>query len=496
MASKFVTLAEAAEQLGMTAEAVNELRQRGDLYGYRDGTSWKFKPEDIKRVAEQQASGESGELSGEILMGDSHEISEVPMDLPIDPDDIDDSADDVVLLSEFELGESGASASATVIGQPGLPQSGIDSDVKLVTAGDEAADASSTMIGSPGAPQRPGESFVKLATPRSEEPSASNTMIGVPGQPLGPEDSAVKLQSGSGQMDSPSSTVIGKPGQPLSAGESEIKLSAFEDSDFDVGLLKPRSPGGIDAGKSPSGASTVLSGEPRARDAVVDSGITLADEHSDDDFVLGGPGSDITISPGDSGISLVDPADSGLSLDAPIELSGGESTFEVTESGEDLGAATEFDSDEVMELKTSDEFLLTPMAPEGEESSEDSGSQVIAIDSESPFEGTDSNSMFASAEGSMSTMLEEDVGVAGHALSEGALGGAAAPAFAAVAGQAPVVVGETPYPVWVVLLMGTCLLFLALCGMMMYDLVRNMWSWNGPYPVNSTIMDAIMGLFG
>ncbi len=49
---------------------------------------------------------------------------------------------------------------------------------------------------------------------------------------------------------------------------------------------------------------------------------------------------------------------------------------------------------------------------------------------------------------------------------------------------------------WVVLLLGMCLLFLALCGMMMYDLMRNMWSWNAPYSVNSTIMDAIMGLFG
>ena len=49
---------------------------------------------------------------------------------------------------------------------------------------------------------------------------------------------------------------------------------------------------------------------------MLDSGIVLADENSDDEFVLGGPGSDITISPGDSGISLVDPSDSGLSLDA------------------------------------------------------------------------------------------------------------------------------------------------------------------------------------
>ena len=172
--------------------------------------------------------------------------------------------------------------------------------------------------------------------------------------------------------------------------ESEIKLSAFEDSDFDLGTLKPSAAGGSRIIEPPPvGGSTVFAGEAPPIDPVVDSGITLADEHSDDDFVLGGPGSDITISPGDSGISLVDPADSGLSLDAPIELrsASADPSFEVSESGEDLGGATEFDSDEVMELKTSDEFLLTPMAPEGEESSEDSGSQVIAIDSESPLRG-------------------------------------------------------------------------------------------------------------
>lgn len=52
MARKFVTLAEAAQQLGITPDEVNELRQHGVLYGYRDGTSWKFKPEDVDRAAE------------------------------------------------------------------------------------------------------------------------------------------------------------------------------------------------------------------------------------------------------------------------------------------------------------------------------------------------------------------------------------------------------------------------------------------------------------
>ena len=496
MASKFVTLAEAAQQLGIPPEQVNELRQQGGLNGYRDGSSWKFKHEDVQRVAESRSAAAEGDELPEIFLGDSGEVG-AAMDLPIDPDDIQDSADDVVLLSEFELGESGPSASATVIGKPGQPFSSLDSDVKLVSSDGGGSDASQTMIGRPGTPLGPDESAVKLESTRFEEPSASGTIVGFPGQPLTPDDSAVRLKAGSADLESPSSTVIGKPGQPLSAGESDVKLGTFEDSDFELPAPKSKRPAGGPPTPPPvAGGSTVFRGSGGPADSVVDSGITLGDEHSDDDFVLGGPGSDITVSPGDSGISLVDPADSGLSLDAPIELrpDSSEGSFEIAESGEDLSAVTEFDSDEVMELKTGDEFLLTPMVSEGEESSDDSGSQVIAVDSESPFESSEA-SMFASAEGGMSNLLEEDVG-GGGALGAESLGGVGGQAFAAAGGAAPGFAVETPYPVWTVLLLGFCALFLSLCGMMMYDLVRNMWSWNGPMPVNSTIMDAIMGLFG
>ena len=37
---------------------------------------------------------------------------------------------------------------------------------------------------------------------------------------------------------------------------------------------------------------------------------------------------------------------------------------------------------------------------------------------------------------------------------------------------------------------------LMLCGMMMYDMLRNMWSWEGAYSVNSGLMDTILGWFG
>ena len=51
---------------------------------------------------------------------------------------------------------------------------------------------------------------------------------------------------------------------------------------------------------------------------------------------------------------------------------------------------------------------------------------------------------------------------------------------------------EAPWgTLWNVLIILTAVLLL-LCGMMTFDLVRNMWSWNGPYSLNSSIMDAIL----
>ena len=48
------------------------------------------------------------------------------------------------------------------------------------------------------------------------------------------------------------------------------------------------------------------------------------------------------------------------------------------------------------------------------------------------------------------------------------------------------------FPGWTVAFMSIIVLFLILSGMMMYDLMRNMWSWNGTYEVNSSLMDTIL----
>jgi hypothetical protein len=143
---------------------------------------------------------------------------------------------------------------------------------------------------------------------------------------------------------------------------------------------------------------------------------------------------------------------------------------------------------------------------EGEDS--ESGSQVIALDTES--ESEDAATLIAGS-GAMASMLEEDLGAmpaaagAGEALLVQPAGevGLAAPgdALSLDAGlvHPAVALPEAPYTIWNILSLVLCSLVLMLVGMMMFDLLRNMWSsepnWHGVHPINSAIMDTILSWF-
>jgi len=379
MAQKFLNLEKAAEALGVSIDEVKQMRERQELYGYRDGADWKFKAEDIERLAQERQANP--------------------------PEGTGDDAD--VLLSEVELGQSGIGSSGTVIGQS--------------------------------------------------------------------SDEGEEINIGSAV-----------------SGFEELDMTLDQDPVLEDSQIQP--PG--DASKGKENGSTV----------------DLMDGLEDDDLVLGGSnggsgsGSDITIG-GDSGISLVDPTDSGLSLEEPLELAGsGEESLEL---GEDdmISFSESADTEAPTELKAADsDFLLTPLEEAGEDEDSESGSQVIALDTEDDVLG--SSSAVASASGSMPPMLDEELG---EELSTGLspletvgeeaapLGGVqdfgggqptAQPAGAAMA------LPEAPYSVWNIVSLAFCAFFLMLAGMMMYDLVRNMWSWNTPYQINSSIMDAILGMLG
>jgi excisionase family DNA binding protein len=428
MTRKLITLEEAAQMLGVTPDALNEMRQRQEIFGYRDGASWKFKPEDVERLKVELAARATGFASS----GDSSE---------------DSSGDDLVLLSEAELGESGSSPSSTVIGRGGQAEGPSDSDLKLAESGEQTLPIGGSEVLARAEASAPGEG---------------------------------------GQGASEASDELGT----IELGGEVDKEGSGIDLPSDIGLAQE--PAAVAGGSDKSSGSDVTLATPPSGFTVEEGSIH---ESSSEELVLGGSGSDITLSPGDSGIQLVNPADSGLSLEEPVELgdsSGDDSSFDLgSDSSEVLGTAADFDSDAVMELKSDDDFLLTPLEESSDEESQDSGSQVIALDEDSASFDDVSPTMLTSEQSSSLEVIDEGSGPLGVE--------ATLVQPSAVAGQqlvAPATATrEAPYSIPVVLSLGGCVLVLSLTSMMMFELVRVMWSWDEPYAINSKLMDAIVSLF-
>ena len=207
-----------------------------------------------------------------------------------------------------------------------------------------------------------------------------------------------------------------------------------------------------------------------------------------------GTGSDISIG-GDSGISLVDPADSGLSLETPLNLSSGEESLEL---GEDdlLGMASDVGTGGG--LKGEDDFQLTPMDDLSDGEDSESGSQVIALDTEG--EGDEAATMVASSGTPVAAMLDEDLGpspLAAMPLAAATDLGLAGPEDALALGgfgASAAALPEAPYSIWNILGLVLVSMLLVLVGMMMYELLRNMWGMDSQVknPFDAYLMDMIL----
>jgi hypothetical protein len=288
-----------------------------------------------------------------------------------------------------------------------------------------------------------------------------------------------------------------KPGSGLSA--------KFDDLDaLDLDLPSPAE-SGISLGSDVARAggsdplnladSTPSAAAPSSAEKEYDEEMIDLSSNDDDDLVLGGsgPGSDVTRSASDSGISLVDPSDSGLSLETSDLQLGGASVESLSldagdSDGDDMiSLDEEGDPSAATQLKTDDEFLLTPTEEAGGEDS-DSGSQVIALDSDVEFGESSGDDMFGTPLSGV-TALDEDT-------EEDDLGGlGAAAGLSQPAGAMTAYIPDITFSPWSIAFLSFGLVFLLLSGIMMYDLMRNMWSWNGAYSVNSSLMDMILGLF-
>ncbi len=199
-------------------------------------------------------------------------------------------------------------------------------------------------------------------------------------------------------------------------------------------------------------------------------------EGDSDDDVLG-DGSDITLSSESSGINIISPSDSGLALD-DVSLSMGSGS--PIASGLDLGPISDdevgLEPLEVAEEEGGDEpFALTPFGEESSEEEEDS-SQVIPLDEVSE----DEELLGVSPRGAAAEGLGDEFA----AIGTGGVMSVSEPAV------------DVPFSMANIAGLSLCILLLMMCGMMVFDLLRNMWSWGGTYTLNSSLMDQLSRLLG
>lgn len=446
MAKKLIDQDEAARILGVSSEEIGSFRDRKKLFPYRDGAEWKFKQEDVERLRDElrqekpDGGGDEDVLHTEPKKtGESWDSTLGHVELELN-DDLDS-----ILLSEIELGKPPKEGPSTIIGK--TDTGGSDDDMVLT---DPTA--------KPASPVSGGSSALNLEGSGLTLTSSSGVGSGIGTGSGKGKGSDVKLVA--------SGSDVGK--KPPGSGSSDklFGSDALTLSDDELTLVAPEEP----SKSKPSAGSSIKLGS------------------EDEESVLGDkPGSDVTQSPSDSGIMLASPSDSGLSLEEPLTL--GSSAKKLLESSEDnlALAAGATGIGLVPSSKVEDEFQLSSSAEAGLEDS-DSGSQVIALDSDEDI----SSGMFAPV--AQSGLVEEEtVAIPASDIPIMTSAPATAPGPAMMAATATM---EAPFSTWNVVSLVVCAVFLLLCGMMIYDLLKNMWSWNGASTVSSSIMDALGNSIG
>jgi excisionase family DNA binding protein len=534
MAQRLTSLDEAATQLGISTDRLNALREAGKVRAYRDGASWKFRSEDIEKFAAEgipaidpsasdlaldlddedddfkfppessaaikssatsepelglpadepadpaaepatQSAGSDLSLDAEeMVAGPASDLNIDDVDEPtvagldegsddalaIDDDDAVDINTDSILLSEAELGGSPGRPPSTIIGKADLD---LDADLDLSPLDKGAGPASDVKLASDSDLLAGGDDL------GLDLPSPSGNFEGL-------EELEVDLEAESSRILAPDD--VAKAQAAAKAAASGKKPAAPNKSgglsDLDLAPLESH----VDI----TGSDINLGGDKGSGGAL--AGLSALELDDDDDQVLG-DGSDVTLSGESSGINIISPSDSGLALDeVPLDLSGSAPIG----SSLDLGMGSSVSEDDVSleplainvgpDSQIGD-FQLTPLGDEDGDEEKDS-SQIIALDEIS--EDTAGAPLSSAAFGEVG-MISEDFGVG---LTPGAT---------PVAALGPAGV-ETPFSLWNVLSLAGCVLLIGLCGMMSYDLLRNIWSWDGVAKVNSGLLQVLNPFLG
>jgi excisionase family DNA binding protein len=538
MSKKYLSIEEAAEQLGIPSAELNRLREKGMIRAFADRGTWKFKEEDVEKLGRSRqadsdpdvplmSAGKSGSSSD--LFGDEDELGDQPTIIRKGTEE-GGSDSDVRLIFDESMNVTEAKA--------GAPQEDSDSDVKLPGS-------------TPVAPTDDSDSDVKLAggtpaTPTEDSDSDVKLAGGTPATPTDDSDSDVKL---AGSAKTPPTPV------PLGGSDSDVKLFSDdlptkEGSDSDVRLVSSDSSNEVKIATGSSSVMPVMSDSDDATIVVNPAEGSAIDEESG---ISLGEGSGIALA-SDSGISLERPNDSGISLtddsslvlteDSGISLSG-EAPSSKKGSGISLGkqppsdkkkkkdvAKAAADSDDLsgtVPLMDSplaeDDLLETQEVPSLEDSSgsgdvfdvEGDSTNVITLDDEEA--GYDVTSEVprgaaaleeeeeAAAEEEEAVEVSDDLVGEDDELAEDVFG-AEDEDFAGeevesgeslselpVAPRGMVAAAEQDWGVGTHAALIVSAAVMLACGTVLFDMVRNMWHTDAAShnPVASTLLDLLAG---
>jgi len=495
MSKKYLSLDEAASMLGMPREEITRLREKGDLRGFADRGTWKFKVEDIENLGRSRQADSDPEVpmmldeseSGDAIVVEDDvpdlfaDDAAPPEDSSVDRDLLSNSDSDVRLILDDELAdvvkdEMGDSDSdVKLVGDAGDSDSDVklvgdagdsDSDVKLaddatvreITMPDSDSDVKLAMPVEESAKLDRSDSDVQLLSDSAAIGNASDSDVAILGS-----DSAVSLDFGdSARSESvlPDDIDLGPTSSGILSGGSGVGIRpndsgiALDDDDEGITLA------------SPSGA------------AGPGSGISLAD---DSGISLSAADSGISLSAADSGISLEAVADSGISLEDSRDYTGTVPMMNVVD--EEDAPTTKFEmpsmeEDSAFEIKTS-------KGKKGKKSdTEETGVLDISDDEgsldDAVFDVDDEAAEESAADLDISDDLVEDdeeVEELDVFDADEAFEGEGEEDLDAAPVGRRMVAAEPEWPTWVNVVAGLATVTSLLCTFIAFDLVRSMWLW-------------------
>lgn len=539
MSKKYLSLEEAAAVLRMGTDELIRLRERGGIRGFADRGTWKFREEDVLEVQRsRQADSDpdvpllresSEELSSAL---GSDDVGEQPTIISKGLDPLKSSDSEVKLVgslaADVSADASGVRAVEEVQGSDIRPlalepDSGLGlgaSDSALRRGAGEGASIladDSAVLGG----KLDSDSEVKLVAPSGMDSDSDVKLVGESSAEL----NLAPLDDSLGS-DSDVRLVLETPA-PKKGSDSDVQLvqpaKGAADSDSDVALLRDDDESiALDFTPDDGESASVLADE---------SGIALV---GDDSAML---------LKGESGISLEGPSDSGVALkaeeDESITLDISEDSGISLEAAADSGISLESVADSGISLEDSSEFGGTiPMMKVAGQDDDETAYEIPALkDDSSEYElatagkGSDSETAvfdLASAEEALDDsafevddetapsdefagtgVSEEELEVGEDVLGEDdeldeldvfdadeeVFDEGMTPVGQKFAAPVGAVVVEQDWGVgpFIGLVLATTML--AVVGVVMFDLVYNLWAYQQPTSASSMLLDALGGLY-